>query len=80
MKKIMTLSALLILASSVATARVTHIADWNGELPGEETQPATSCAQQCEGYDLTTLICPEGEKLIDCPVDGCNYYHQCVEE
>lgn len=80
MKKIIVLSALLTLVTGTVAAKVTHIADWSGSLPGEETKLETSCSLQCEGYSLTTTICPENEKLVDCPVEECNYYHKCVAE
>lgn len=80
MEKIIVLSAVFALMAGAVSARVTHIADWTGALPGEEQKLETSCAQQCEGYSLTTLICPDNEKLVDCPVEECNYYHKCVAE
>ena len=80
MKKLIVLSALLSLIIGTAAARVTHIADWSGSLPGEEQNTETSCSQLCEGYSLTTLLCPENEKLVNCPADGCDYYHKCVAE
>ncbi len=80
MKKFIVLSVFLTLIAGTTSARVTHIADWSGSLPGEEPKTETSCSQLCEGYSLTTLICPDNEKLIDCPAQDCDYYHKCVAE
>lgn len=73
----------VILAAGIAQAKVKPIVEWTGELPRQSQEEdedvlVTSCSQACEGYDLTTLICPEGQKLENCPEDGCSYYHRCV--
>ncbi len=76
-------AAFLILAAAVdAQAAIKSIRDWDGSLPTPRDAPKveTTCSQACTGYDLTTLICPEGEKLVDCPEAGCGYYHKCVKE
>lgn len=80
--KLKYLAAVLILAGAVdAQAAIKSIRDWDGSLPTpRDGKVATTCSRSCEGYDLTILICPEGEKLVDCPKSGCSYYHKCVKE
>ncbi len=69
-----------LMFSAAAHAKVQHITDWDGKLPGEGERIQTTCSVLCADYDLTTLICPEGEVLKDCEVEGCTYYHKCVSE
>lgn len=80
--KLKYLAAVLILAGAVeAQAAIKSILDWDGSLPDAHREPVeTTCSAACVGYDLTTLICPEGEKLVDCPKNGCSYYHKCIKE
>ena len=82
MKLPIAIAAMLLIGAASAGAKVVDITEWNVGLPGrgEEQQPETSCAMACSGYDLTTLICPEGQVLEDCPAQGCSYYHRCVNE
>lgn len=83
MKIKLCLAALALLAgAAIANAKVTPIADWNGALPlqDDDGNPVvTTCSEACAGYDLVTLICPEGEKLVECPVEGCGYYNRCEQ-
>lgn len=75
------LAAAAILAAGNSVARVRPITEWKGELPAVAPQELeTSCAKACEGYDLTVLICSEGQKLVDCEAEGCSYYHKCIPE
>ncbi len=79
MKLRLTAAVLAFLAAGVAQAKVTNIADYKDTLSARTVEePAeTTCSEACGGYDLTTLICPEGQVLTDCPVEGCSYYHKC---
>ena len=79
MKTILAAAALL-LWTTAAHAEVKPIADWQASLPGEKEQPEepqTTCAQLCPGYSVTTVYCPEGKNLENCPAEGCSYYHRC---
>lgn len=82
MKKILTIAVCLFLAASVVQAKVTNIADYKDTLSARtvEEPTTTTCSEACSGYDLTTLICPEGQVLGDCPADGCSYYHRCESD
>lgn len=72
-------TVIAVLAAGVAGAKVTNIADYKDTLSARtvEEPAVTTCSEACAGYDLTTLICPEGKVLVDCPADGCSYYHRC---
>ena len=85
--KIFILSLAIFLSSFEASAKVVSIADWEPALPlqskdanNSASQEDTTCAQVCQGYDITTTTCPEGKHLEDCQVDGCSYYHRCASD
>ncbi len=85
--KIFILSAAFLLAAVQAEAKVVPIADWEPSLPlqsgngrNSSSQDETTCAQLCQGYDITTTTCPEGKHIEDCRAEGCNYYHRCASD
>lgn len=74
--------SLILLSAGAAFAKVVPITDWEDKLPYKEEEKSlgTTCAEACLGFDLTTLICPEGQKIDDCKEPGCSYYHRCINE
>lgn len=74
---------LTFFAVAQAQAGVTAITRWDGALPKyneDDETVKTTCSQACAEYSLITLVCPEGEILVDCPEDGCSYYHRCEKD
>lgn len=74
--------ALALGIAAAANARVQSITEYTSSLPivGSGAALETTCSEACVGYDLTTTICPAGEKMVDCEAEGCSYYHKCVAE
>lgn len=85
--KIFILSLAIFLSSFAVNAKVVSIADWEPTLPlqskdanNSTSQDDTTCAQLCQGYDITTTTCSEGKHLEDCQAEGCSYYHRCASD